>query len=66
VGAEERAAFAESVRRLEQEARQEQGYPAEGALGRTARAAVRRTALRRALVAHGLLRFTSHRVPEGT
>src|SRR5262249_56895730 len=62
-GAEERATFAEGVRRLEREARQEQGYPPEGPLGRLEQAAVTRAALRRALVAHGLLRFTSARHP---
>jgi hypothetical protein len=47
------------VRRLEREARAEQGYAPEAALDWTAQAAVSRAALRRALVAHGLLRFTS-------
>jgi transposase InsO family protein len=60
--AEERAAFAETARRLEREARQEQGYPAEGALGQVAQGALLRGALARALVAYGLLRFTSSRV----
>ena len=64
LGAEERAAFAATVRRLEREAREEQGYAPEATLDRTAQAAVSRAALRRALVAHGLLRFTSARVPE--
>jgi hypothetical protein len=64
VGGEERAAFGETVRRLEREAWQEQGYPAEGPLGRPEQAAVFRTALRRALVAHGLLRFTAGRARE--
>jgi hypothetical protein len=49
----ERAAFAATVRRLEREARTEQG------LGHIAQAAVMRAALRRALVAHDLLEFTS-------
>jgi hypothetical protein len=60
---EERAAFAEAVRRLEREVRQEQGHPAEGDLGPLAQAAVNRAALRRTLVAHGLLRFTSAQIP---
>jgi transposase InsO family protein len=64
-GAEARSAFGETVRRLEGEARQEQGYPAEGVLDRIARAAVSRAALRRALVAHGLLQFRSHQAPPG-
>jgi hypothetical protein len=59
VGLEERVAFAQSVERLEGEARAEQGYPVEGPLGRVAQAAVDRAAVRRALVAHRLLRFTS-------
>jgi transposase InsO family protein len=63
-GREERAAFAEAVRRLEQEARQEQGHPAEGPLAPLAQAAVSRAALRRALVAQGLLRFTTAEIPE--
>jgi transposase InsO family protein len=62
---EERAAFAETVQRLEREAREEQAYPPEAALDRTAQAAVNRAALRRALVEHGLLRFTSGRAAEG-
>jgi hypothetical protein len=61
--AEERAAFAATVRRLEVEARQEQGHPPEGPLGPAAQAAVGRVAIGRALVAHGLLRFTSRRAP---
>jgi hypothetical protein len=63
VGAEERTAFGETVGRLEREARQEQGYPPEGPLGPWEQAAVSRAAVRRALVAHGLLRFTSARAP---
>jgi transposase InsO family protein len=62
LGVEERGAFAETARRLEREAREEQGYPPEGPLGQVAQAAVLRAALRRALVAHALLRFTSSRV----
>jgi transposase InsO family protein len=61
---EERAAFAEAVRELEREARQEQGHPPAGPLGQVALAAVSRVALRRALVSHELLRFTSAEIPE--
>jgi hypothetical protein len=50
---QERAAFAETIRRLEREARAEQGYGPEASLGRTAQAAASRAALRRPLVAHG-------------
>src|SRR5262245_66633802 len=50
--------------RPEREVRQEQGHSAEGDLGPLAQAAVRRAALRRALVAHGLLRFSSAQVAE--
>jgi hypothetical protein len=57
--AEERAAFAEAVGRREAEARREQGYAPQGLLDRTAQAAVRRVALRRALVDSGLLSITS-------
>jgi hypothetical protein len=64
VGSEERAAFAETARGLEREARQEQGHPPERPLGPLAQAAVSRAALRRALVAHGLLHFTARRSPE--
>jgi hypothetical protein len=63
VRAEERTAFGQTVRRLEREARAEQGYGAEVQLDRTTQAAVNRLALRRALVAHGLLRYTSREQP---
>jgi transposase InsO family protein len=63
ITAAEREAFAETARRLEGEARQEQGHPPAGPLGPAAQAAVNRAALRRALVAHGLLRFTSRHRP---
>jgi hypothetical protein len=55
-----RAGVAETVRRHEHAARQEQGYAPDEALGSLAQAAVHRTALRRALVEHGLLQVTSH------
>jgi hypothetical protein len=55
IAAHEREALSEEVRRREREARQEQGYPVDGALEPVAIAAVRRLALRRALVAQGLL-----------
>jgi hypothetical protein len=54
----------ELVRRMERQARQEHGYPADGLLGRMAQAAVERVALRRALVAQGLHRFTSSRAAD--
>src|SRR5262249_33405216 len=63
VRAEERAAFAETVRGLELQARAEQGYGPGAELDRTAQSAVNRAALRRALVAHGLLRFTARQRP---
>jgi hypothetical protein len=49
---------------LEPEARQEQGFPADGPLDPVAQAAVGRLALRRALVAHGLMTFTSGPRPD--
>jgi transposase InsO family protein len=64
IGAEERAAFAATARRLEREARQEQGCPADSPLDPVVQAAVGRVALRRALVAHGLLTFTSGTRPD--
>jgi transposase InsO family protein len=60
---EERAAFVALAARLEAEARREQGYPAEGNLSRTAQAAVRRVAVRRALEALGLLSIRAGRGP---
>jgi transposase InsO family protein len=66
IGDEERRAFADTAVRTAAEARQEQGYPPQGEIGPMARAAVHRVALRRALVAHGLLSFTaSRRAPRG-
>ena len=53
----ERAAFAESVRRSEREARRAQGHPAPAVLDRTAQAAMSRVALREALLVHQLLRL---------
>ena len=64
ISSEERAAFMETVGRLEREAREEQGFPLEVALDRTSQAAVNRVALRRALVAHGLLTITSGDMPD--
>jgi len=63
VGAQERAAFAATVRGLERQARREQGYPPQAPLGHRARAAVSRSALVRALTEHGLLRLTARDVP---
>jgi hypothetical protein len=57
---QERTRFGQTVHEREREARQEQGYAPEEVLGPLAQAAVRRTALRRALVDHGLLQFTAH------
>ncbi|HZY87180.1 MAG TPA: serine hydrolase domain-containing protein [Gemmataceae bacterium] len=65
-GAEERVAFAESVRRMEREVRQEQGHPPDEPLGPAAQVVVGRVAIGRALVAQGLLRFTSRRAPGQT
>jgi transposase InsO family protein len=62
--AEERAAFGEAVRQTEEEARREQGYAPGAALDRTAQAAVWRVALRRALVALGLLTITAAQGPD--
>jgi transposase InsO family protein len=59
----EQSAFAEAVDQGEQEARREQGYPPGAALGALAQVAVTRTALSRALVAHGLLQFRSLDAP---
>jgi hypothetical protein len=56
---EERGRFTQAVQRLEQEARQEQGYAGATPLSHLVQAAVNRVALQRALVAHGLLRFRS-------
>jgi transposase InsO family protein len=64
VSAGERAAFGEAVGRLEREARQEQGCPPDGPLDTMVQAAVRRVAIRRALVAHGLLTITSGARPD--
>jgi hypothetical protein len=64
IAAGERAAFAETAGRLEREARREQGCPADGPLGPVVQAAVSRVTLRRALVAHGLLTFTSGTRPD--
>jgi hypothetical protein len=49
---------------LQEQARKERGYPAEGPLGRAAQASVDREAVGRALVQHDLLRFTSQWIPE--
>jgi transposase InsO family protein len=59
----ERAAFGATLRQREREARVEQGYTTDGVLPRPAEAAALRVALRRALVDHGLLRFTSRTEP---
>jgi hypothetical protein len=64
IAAGERATFADTARRLEREARQEQGFPADAPLDAVAQAAVGRVAVRRALFAHGLLTFTSGTRPD--
>jgi hypothetical protein len=64
VSPEERAAFGEAVRRLGREARRELGCPPDGPLDPTLAAAVGRVAIRRALVALGLLSFTSGTRPD--
>jgi transposase InsO family protein len=64
ISAQERAAFWDTVRRRESEARQEQGCPPGAELDPVTQAAVGRVALRRALVAHGLLAFTSGTQPD--
>jgi transposase InsO family protein len=59
----ERAAFATTVRQMEREERAAEGLDTEAALRRSEQAAVDRAALARALVAAGLLTFTSQQVP---
>jgi transposase InsO family protein len=58
---EERTAFNILVQDHESRARQEQGYAADIQLDRIAQAAVNRVALQRALVAAGILQFTTGR-----
>lgn len=59
----EREAFQASVGRLEQEQRTAGGIPMDALLDHYQQAVVDREAIRRALVAHGLLVFTRRRVP---
>jgi Integrase core domain len=63
VGAAERASFGASVAALEQQERCSRGLAPEQELGHTEEAAVKREAIRRALVAHGLLLLTRRRIP---
>jgi transposase InsO family protein len=63
ISPEERAAFAESVRQLQREARSEQGYAEAGRLARLAEAALSRAAVSRALQSWGLLLLTAERTP---
>jgi hypothetical protein len=64
ISADERARFSDTARRRECEARQEAGCPAGVPLDPMIQAAVGRVALRGALVAHGLLTFTSRTRPD--
>jgi len=63
VTSSERASFQASVRRLEQEQREAGGITMDAELDHYQQAATDRVAIRRALVAHGLLVFTRRRVP---
>ncbi len=62
ITAEQRAAFRAAVEEEEIKARSEQGYETNAALGHNAQAAVHRVAIRRALVAIGILRFRRRRI----
>jgi transposase InsO family protein len=59
---QERAAFPTAVQDEEIEARSEQGYEPNAALGHNAQATIHRVAIRRALVAIGILRFRRRRI----
>jgi len=59
----ERAAFATTVEQMETDERAARGIPVGARIGQTEQAAVRRAVLTRALVAAGLLAFTSQEVP---
>lgn len=61
---DERVRFAQKLQELEKQSREEQGYAHDQDLDRTAQAAVDRVALSRALVAFGLLSYTSAYVAE--
>jgi hypothetical protein len=63
LGAVGRESFRASVATLEQEERSRRGWAPEQELGHTEEASVMREAIRRALVAHGLLLFTRRRIP---
>jgi hypothetical protein len=58
----ERAAFGATVRRMQDEERRRRQAEVPAQPGRQALAALQRAALPRALIAHGILRFTSERV----
>jgi transposase InsO family protein len=58
----ERAAFAATVRQMEREERANQRIGSETHVGRAAQAALHRAVVARALVAQGILEFTSERV----
>jgi hypothetical protein len=59
----ERAAFATTVEQMEEGERAARGIAVGATIGQSEQAAVRRAALTRALVAAGLLAFTSQQVP---
>jgi transposase InsO family protein len=59
VSIEERVVFSNTVQQAEAAARREQGYSHDDGLERMAQAAVNRSAIRRALTEHGLLRVTA-------
>jgi transposase InsO family protein len=59
----DRQSFQTTVQYLEQEQREAGGIPMDASLDHYQQAAVNREAIRRALVAHGLLVFTRRRIP---
>jgi transposase InsO family protein len=63
LSAAERTTFRAATKRLQEEARWARGIPLERDLDHYAQAAIDREAIRRALVAHGLLWFTRRRIP---
>jgi Integrase core domain len=63
IGAEERASFRASVAALEEQGRHRRGLAPGQEPGHAEEASVMREAIRRALVAHGLLLFRRRRIP---
>jgi hypothetical protein len=63
VNPSDRQSFQTTVQYLEQEQREAGGIPMDAILDHYQQAAVNREAIRRALVAHGLLVFTRRRIP---